>query len=70
MLAPFGNNFNMLRADNVLPDPDSPTIAVVLPFATSIFTFLTTSVYLLKPILKLFIYIIFSILIKSLSWVQ
>ena len=42
MLAPLGNNFNMLRADNVLPDPDSPTIAVVLPFTTSIFIFLTT----------------------------
>ena len=69
MLAPFGNNFNMLRADNVLPDPDSPTIAVVLPFTTSIFTFLTTSEYLLNAILKLLIDIIFSILIKSLSWI-
>ena len=69
MLAPFGNNFSMLRADNVLPDPDSPTIAVVLPFTTSIFTFLTTSVYLLNAILKLLIDIIFSILIKSLSWI-
>ena len=69
MLAPFGNNFNMLRADNVLPDPDSPTIAVVLPFTTSIFTFLTTLVYLLNEILKLLIDIIFSSLIKSLSWI-
>ena len=69
MLAPLGNNFNILRADNVLPDPDSPTIAVVLPLTTSIFTFLTTSVYLLKAILKLLIDIIFSILIKSLSWI-
>ena len=69
MLAPLGNNFNMLRADNVLPEPDSPTIAVVLLFTISIFTFLTTSVFLLNEILKLFIDTIFLILIKSLSWI-
>ena len=42
ILALPGNNFKILRADNVFPEPDSPTIATVLPFGISIFTSLTT----------------------------
>ena len=41
----------MLNADNVFPEPDSPTIAAVFPLTTSIFTLFTT-LFLLKEISK------------------
>ena len=55
MLALPGNNFKILRADNVFPEPDSPTIATVLPFGISIFTLLTTFWFASKLIVNFFI---------------
>ena len=48
----MGNNFKILKADNVLPDPDSPTMATVLPFGISKLTSLTTFILSLKLIVK------------------
>ena len=50
--APLGSSFKILSADKVLPEPDSPTIAVVFPFITSRFIFFTTSMFLLNSIVR------------------
>ena len=52
ILAPLGSRFKILNADKVLPEPDSPTIAVVFPFITSRFIFFTTSIFLLNSIVR------------------
>ena len=41
-MALAGKSFKILKADKVFPDPDSPTIATVLPFGISIFILSTT----------------------------
>ena len=45
IFALLGKSFNILRADNVLPEPDSPTIAVVFPLAISKLIVLTTALF-------------------------